>query len=80
MTFFKKKKSNSSDFFEEDSLDVKFADMMEWIKFLSRKDFNRLKKAMEQDYAAYQTLYGIESGETPVSDGPDFILGDEEVK
>ena len=80
MAFFKKKISNSSDFFEEDSLDVKFADMMGWIKLLSRKDFNRLKKAMDQDYAAYQTLHGIEPDETPVSDGPEFMLSDEEVK
>lgn len=57
MSFFKKK---SEPFFEEGSLDVQFDNIMSWVRDLARKDYNKLKKAMDKDYDAYQILHGIE--------------------
>ena len=75
MKLFKKKKS-APVLFEEDSLDAQFDKIMSWAKDLSRKDFNKLKKAMDKDYDAYQILHGIE----PIDDVADdeFELSDKE--
>lgn len=58
MSLFKKKMT--SPFFEEDSLDAKFDKLMSWVRDLSRKDYNKVKKAMDKGYDAYQILHGIE--------------------
>ena len=62
--------------FEEDSLDAQFDKIMAWAKDLSRKDFNKLKKAMDKDYDAYQVLHGIEPTEDTVDEM--FELSDKE--
>lgn len=77
MSIFKKIKE-STNYFEEDTLDRKFDEAMAWIKQLSRKDYNKIKKAMDLDYNAYQTLHGIEPGEDTVVEEADFILSKEE--
>lgn len=78
MCLFKKGKSNEP-FFEEDSLDNKFDEMMSWIKNLSRRDYNRIKKAMDNDYEAYQILHGIEPVDDLVLDDQ-FMIHPEEGK
>lgn len=57
-------KKKHEPFFEEDALDVQFDRVMSWVRDLARKDYNKLKKAMDKDYDAYQILRGIE----PVED------------
>ena len=59
MSLFKKRK-HESPFYEEDSLDAQFDNIMSWVRDLARKDYNKLKKAMDKDYDAYQILHGIE--------------------
>lgn len=66
------------DYYEEVALDTKFDEMMAWIKNLSRKDYNRLKKAMDLDYSAYQTLHGIEPDEDTSIESAEFVLGKED--
>ena len=67
-------------FFEEsaDTLDSKYDEMMSWIKYLSRKDYNRLKKAMDAGYNAYQTLHGIEPDDDTNVEGAEFMLTKED--
>lgn len=67
MSIFKNMRKHEPITFEEDSLDAQFDNIMAWAKDLSRKDFNKLKKAMDKDYDAYQVLHGIE----PVEDAVD---------
>ena len=57
-------KKKHEPFFEEDALDAQFDRVMSWVRDLARKDYNKLKKAMDKDYDAYQILRGIE----PVED------------
>ena len=80
MKLFKKK--NTTNFFEEDSLDYQFDKVMTWVRDLSRKDFNKFKKAMDKDYDAYQILHGIEPVDEDIknNDVGQFELADEEVK
>lgn len=59
MKIFNKIKETKS-FYEEESLDKHFDDLMSWLKYLSRKDFNKVKKAIDAGYNAYQTLHGID--------------------
>jgi len=54
--------------------------MMTWIKDLSKKDYNKLKKAMDFDYAAYQALHGIEPDDGGDAVSPEFMLSEEEGK
>lgn len=68
----------SANYFEEDTLDCKFDEMMVWIKDLSRKDYNRLKKAMDLDYNAYQTLHGIEPDDDASVENAEYILSKED--
>lgn len=77
MGIFKRVKENQM-FFQEDNLDYKFDEMMGWIKGLSRKDYNRLKKAMDLDYNAYQTLHGIEPDDDTAVENVEFMLTKEE--
>lgn len=80
MNLFRRKESDP--FFVEDSLDDKFDGMMKWIKSLSRKDYNKLMKAVDSGYKAYQELHGIEIDniEGEASEETAFMLTDEEVK
>lgn len=77
---FRKKEPNP--FFVEVSLDSKFDAMMKWIKFLSRKDYNKLMRAVDSGYKAYQELHGIDmdGGEGDTVEENAFMLTDEEVK
>lgn len=76
MKLFKKK--TGPVFFEEDTLDTKYDAMMVWIKDLSRKDYNRLKKAMDSGYDAYQILHGIEPNDEMNLDNAEFMLSKED--
>jgi len=79
MRFFKKHEGPEK-FFRESTLDDAFAEMMTWIKDLSKKDYNKLKKAMDFDYAAYQALHGIEPDDGGDAVSPEFMLSEEEGK
>lgn len=79
MRFFRKHEGQPSRFFRENTLDDAFDEMMAWVKDLSRKDYNKLKKAMDFDYDAYQALHGIEPEDADV-DATEFMLGNEEGK
>lgn len=68
----------SESYFKQDSLDKKFDEMMVWVKDLSRKDFNKFKKAMDQGYDTYQTLRGIEPSDDSVVDEANYMLTKEE--
>lgn len=59
MGIFRKKKQ--SKFFEEDVIDDRFDQMMDLVKDLSRKDYNRLKDAMDLGYNAYQKVRNIDA-------------------
>lgn len=59
MTFFKKRRRDAH-FFHEDSLDTQFDNMMYWVRDLSRKDYNKVKKAMDNAYESRQILHGID--------------------
>ena len=79
MCIFKKKQPTIM--FEEDVLDSKYDEMMAWIKDLSRKDYNKLKKAMDSGYDAYQILHGIEPSESDaILNESEFILHEKEGK
>ena len=73
------KKPKQPVFFEETRLDGRFDEMMVWAKDLSRKDYNRLKKAMDLAYNAYQALHGIDPDDDGF-EGPEFMLSDKEGK
>lgn len=78
MSLFKKKK-HESPFYEEDSLDTQFDNIMSWVRDLARKDYNKLKKAMDKAYDGYQILHGIE----PVDDSDkadEFVIYEGEGK
>ena len=55
------RKKKQSAFFEEDAIDDRFDQMMGLVKDLSRKDYNRLKEAMELGYNAYQKVRNIDA-------------------
>ena len=59
MKLFKRKSSGPS-FFEDESLDARFDGAIKWIKEMSRKDYNKFKRAMDKGYDAYQILHGID--------------------
>ena len=76
------KKDKPMAFFEEDTetLDAKFEETMHWMRGLSRKDFNRVKKAIDLDYDAFNALHGIELDDDGVekNSDPKFMLHDKE--
>lgn len=55
------RKKKQSQFFEEDLIDDRFDQMMDLVKDLSRKDYNRLKDAMDLGYNAYQKVRNIDA-------------------
>ena len=50
-----------ADFFTEEPAEERFDAMMNLVKDLSRKDYNKLKKAMDSGYNAYQIVRGLEA-------------------
>ena len=77
MKFFRKKHNNSP-FFEEDPSEVRFDAMMDLVRDLSRKDYNKLKKAMDSGYEAYQIVRGIDTDDG--LSNPEFMLHDGDEK
>jgi len=72
-----KKKSKGPLFFEEDPAEERFDAMMDLVKDLSRKDYNRLKDAMDLGYNAYQKVKNIDTDDG-LSVGPEFMLHEKE--
>lgn len=62
-----KKKAKGPMFFEEDPVEERFNSMMDLVKDLSRKDYNRLKDAMDLGYSAYQKVKNIDSEDGSIS-------------
>lgn len=79
MKIFKRKKKVESEVFIEDPLDSKFDKIMGWVRDPERKDYNKLKKAMDKDYDAYQILHGIEPIEQADEDDG-FMVSEKEGK
>lgn len=75
MSWFKKKKQGPL-FFEEDPAEERFDAMMDLVKDLSRKDYNRLKDAMDLGYNAYQKVKNIDADDSLTT--PEFMLHEEE--
>ena len=75
MMFSKKSKKSQPAVFDEYALDGEFDSLMKWVKELSRKDYNRLKKAMDLGYSAYQTLHGIDVDE---NNEPQYMVSERE--
>jgi len=67
MRWFKKRKNGAV----EDPAEVTFNRMMELVRNLSTKDYNKLKKAMDQAYKAYQIVKGLDPDEV---DNSEYIL------
>lgn len=70
------RKKKHSQFFEEDVIDDRFDQMMDLVKDLSRKDYNRLKDAMDLGYNAYQKVRNIDAI-AGITDGG-YMLHDKE--
>ena len=73
-----KKKAKIPTFFEEDPAEERFDVMMDLVKDLSRKDYNRLKDAMDLGYNAYQKVKNIDSDDGLSATGPEFLLHEKE--
>lgn len=71
-----RRKKKQSKFFEEDVIDGRFDQMMDLVKDLSRKDYNRLKDAMDLGYNAYQKVRNIDAI-AGITDGG-YMLHDKE--
>lgn len=71
-----RRKKKQSKFFEEDVIDGRFDQMMDLVKDLSRKDYNRLKDAMDLAYNAYQKVRNIDSATTITENN--YMLNDKE--
>lgn len=78
MCFTKKKKQ--SEFFIEDPAEQRFDAMMELVKDLSKRDYNRLKEAMDLGYTAYQKVRNIDNSDDTQAIEADFMLHPEEGK
>lgn len=72
------RKKKHSQFFEEDVIDDRFDQMMDLVKDLSRKDYNRLKDAMDLGYNAYQKVRNIDAI-AGITDGG-YMLHDKEAE
>jgi hypothetical protein len=69
---FKRRKKSEPRFFEEDPAENRFDAMMDLVKDLSRKDYNRLKEAMDLGYNAYQKVRNIDTDDGLAAS--DYIL------
>lgn len=47
----------------EYGIDYKFDKMMEWVKKLDRKNYNKLKKAMDLNYESHRVLTDLDKSE-----------------
>ena len=61
-----------------DPSEERFDAMMGLVRDLSRKDYNKLKKAMDSGYEAYQIVRGIDNDDGLA--GPDFLPHKEDSK
>lgn len=80
MCFSRKKKE--PEIFVEDPVEVRFDAMMNLVRDLTRKDYNKLKKAMDSGYEAYQIVRGIDGiddANEPTAE-PEFLLHPDEGK
>lgn len=77
---FKRKNKTTPMFYEEDPSEVRFDAMMDLVRDLSRKDYNKLKKAMDSGYEAYQIVRGIDSDEGLSASESEFLLHPDEGK
>ncbi|MBR0431224.1 hypothetical protein IJJ05_02970 [Candidatus Saccharibacteria bacterium] len=80
MCFSRKKKE--PEIFVEDPVEERFDAMMNLVRDLTRKDYNKLKKAMDSGYEAYQIVRGIDGvddANEPAAE-PEFLLHPDEGK
>ena len=77
MALFKRRKSQFS---VEEPAEVRFNAMMDLVKDLSQKDYNRLKKAMDLSYKGYQTVRGLEASDEASQETGEFMLYEKEEK
>ena len=80
MCFTRKKKE--PEIFGEDPVEVRFDARMNLVRDLTRKDYNKLKKAMDSGYEAYQIVRGIDGVDdaNEPSAEPEFMLHPDEGK
>ena len=79
---FLRHKSKEPEIFVEDPVEVRFDAMMNLVRDLTRKDYNKLKKAMDSGYEAYQIVRGIDGvddSNEPTAE-PEFMLHPDEGK
>ena len=74
------RKKNHSEVFIEDPAEQRFDAMMELVKDLSKRDYNRLKDAMDLGYTAYQKVRNIDTSDDTQAIEADFMLHPEEGK
>lgn len=79
---FSRKKKNEPEIFIEDPVEVRFDAMMNLVRDLTRKDYNKLKKAMDSGYEAYQIVRGIDGVDdaNEITAEPEFMLHPDEGK
>lgn len=78
MSLFRKR--NKSEVFFEDPVEVRFDAMINLVKDLSRKDYNKIKRAMDSGYEAYQIVRGIDdvADVSEPTGEPEFMVGTKE--
>ncbi|MCR5700212.1 MAG: hypothetical protein K6G49_02150 [Candidatus Saccharibacteria bacterium] len=79
MGFFKRA-NHGSQFYTEDPAEERFDAMMDLVKDLSRRDYNRIKEAMDLGYNAYQKVRNIDADDTPKANDMGYMVPDEEGK
>ena len=79
MSIFKRKNKGPL-FFDEDPAEERFDAMMDLVKDLSKKDYNRLKEAMDLGYKAYQKVRDIDPDDESANraNEPEFMLHEKE--
>ena len=78
MKLFRRKKKHEPAIFEEETVDVRFGVLADFVKELgSRADYNKAVGAMEDIFSAYQKLRGIKVEEDSSPEGK-FELHDDE--
>ena len=73
-----RRKKNKPVFFEEESVDIRFRVLADFVKDLdSRADYNKAIGAMESIFNAYQKLRGIKNEDDVTADA-EFVLHEKE--
>lgn len=81
MGLFRKRKTQTPAFFEEEPLDERFNLLAEFVRELGTKaDFNKAVGAMEDIFNAYQRLRGIKTYDDEIDNSMKFALHKEEGK